>query len=72
MRVRSPIGDLPFTVRSIRRDGSGLVVEGDLGAWTSEIRISACDLAPLARALRRPLLAGAAAAAAVAVWRMRR
>ena len=33
MRVRSPIGDLPFTVTGVRRGGEGIVVEGELGAW---------------------------------------
>jgi hypothetical protein len=71
MRVRSPIGDLPFTVSRLRRDGRELVVEGELGAWRSEVRVSAGDLPMLARAARVPLLAAAAVLAAAVAWRLR-
>ena len=49
MRVRSPIGDLPFRVTSIRRDGRELVIHGELGAWRSEVRIGAGDVREVAR-----------------------
>ena len=39
MRVRSPIGDLPFTVTGVHRGGAGIVVDGELGAWASHIEI---------------------------------
>ena len=71
MRVRSPIGDLPFTITGIRRDGRELVVEGELGAWRSEVRTSASDLPMLARAARGPLLGLAAVAALAVLWRRR-
>jgi hypothetical protein len=68
MRVQSPIGDLPFTVTGVRRDGRELVVHGELGSWRSQVRVSAADLPMLARALRRPLfVAGAVGLAALAV-----
>ncbi len=68
MRVQSPIGDLPFTVTGVGREGRELVVHGELGAWRSQVRISADDLPMLARALRRPLIvAGAVGLAALAV-----
>jgi hypothetical protein len=65
MRVRSPIGDLPFTVTAVGREGGELVVHGELGAWRSQVRMSAADLPMLARALRGPLLVAGAAGLAV-------
>jgi hypothetical protein len=49
MRVRSPIGDLPFRITAIRRDGRELVIHGELGAWKSEVRIGAGDVKEVAR-----------------------
>ncbi len=49
MRVRSPIGDLPFRITSIRRDGRELVIGGELGAWRSEVRVGAGDIKDVAR-----------------------
>jgi hypothetical protein len=49
MRVRSPIGDLPFRVTAIRRDGRELVIHGELGAWRSEVRVGAADVRAVAR-----------------------
>ncbi len=72
MRVRSPIGDLPFTVTAVRREGRELVIEGELGAWKSEVRVTAADVAAVARLARGPLLAGAGVAAALVVRRVRR
>ena len=59
MRVRSPIGDMPFTVKSVSLDGRELVVHGEMGAWRSQVRVSAGDLPMLARALRVPLTVAA-------------
>ena len=55
MRVRSPIGDLPFTVTGVHRGGAGIVVDGELGAWASQVEIGPSDVPMLARALRGPL-----------------
>lgn len=71
MRVRSPIGDLPFTVTAVRRDGRELVVHGELGSWRSQVRVSAGDLPMLARALRGPLVAVGIGVLAAAAWRRR-
>jgi hypothetical protein len=49
MRVRSPIGDLPFRVTAIRRDGRELVIHGELGAWRSEVRVGAGDVKAVAQ-----------------------
>jgi len=49
MRVRSPIGDLPFRVIAIRRDGRELVIHGELGAWRSEVRVGAGDVKAVAQ-----------------------
>jgi len=49
MRVRSPIGDLPFRVTGIRRDGRELVILGELGAWRSEVRVGAGDVKAVAQ-----------------------
>jgi hypothetical protein len=70
MRVRSPIGDLPFTITGVRRAGSGIVVEGELGAWRSQVEMGPQDVPDLARALRTPLLVATGALAAV--WVLRR
>ena len=48
MRVRSPIGDLPFRVTAIRRDGRELVIHGELGAWRSEVRVGPSDVKAVA------------------------
>ena len=61
MRVSSPIGDLPFEVEAVRIEGRELVVEGRLGAWGSRIHVGPEDVSTLARALRVPLAAVAAA-----------
>ena len=61
MRVSSPIGDLPFQVEAVRLEGRELVVEGRLGAWESRIHVGPEDVPMLARALRVPLAAVAAA-----------
>ena len=70
MRVTSPIGDLPFEVEAVRIEGRELVVDGRLGAWQSRIHVEAADVPMLARALRQPLAAVAAAGlAAILVGR---
>ena len=61
MRVSSPIGDLPFQVEAVRLEGRELVVEGRLGAWESRIHVGPEDVPMLARTLRVPLAAVAAA-----------
>lgn len=72
MRVQSPIGDLPFTVRAIRVEGRSLVVEGELGAWRSRIYVSAADAPMIARAAWRPIVVAAALGVAAAALRSRR
>ena len=67
MRVTSPIGDLPFEVEAVHIEGRELVVDGRLGAWQSRIHVEAADLPMLARALRVPLAAVAAAGLAAYV-----
>jgi hypothetical protein len=71
MRVRSPIGDLPFTVTGVRVRDRELVVDGELGTWRSQIEISAADIPMLARALRTPLLGAAAVGVVVIALRRR-
>jgi hypothetical protein len=71
VKVTSPIGELPFTVRRVRTGGEGLVVEGELGAWRSEIEIGAGDVPMLARALRGPLIALGVGVVLVALTRRR-
>ncbi len=71
MKVTSPIGELPFTVRRVSLRGRRLVVEGELGTWRSQVEVDGGDLPMLARAMRGPLLVAAAGAIAVAVLRRR-
>jgi hypothetical protein len=71
MRVRSPIGDLPFTVTGVRVRDRELVVDGELGTWRSQIEISAADIPMLARALRTPLLGAFAVGVVVIALRRR-
>ena len=62
MRVRSPIGDLPFAVQAaIRVEQRQLVIDGELGAWRSQIDVAASDIPMLARALKKPMFVAAAA-----------
>ncbi|HVG67368.1 MAG TPA: hypothetical protein VM785_04185 [Gaiellales bacterium] len=72
MRVRSPIGDLPFTVTGVHRGGAGIVVDGELGAWASHIEIGPGDVPMLARALRGPLIAAAVVGASALFLASRR
>ena len=72
MRVRSPIGDLPFTITRVGREGGELVVYGELGAWRSQVRMSAADAPMLARALRGPLIAAGTLGVIALVARSRR
>jgi hypothetical protein len=69
MKVTSPIGELPFTVRSVTLEGRHMVVEGDLGSFTSRIEVGAGDLPMLARAFRRPLVAAGIGVVALTVLR---
>jgi hypothetical protein len=71
VRVTSPIGDLPFEVTAVRREGRELVVEGSLGAWRSQIHVGAGDLPMIVRAVRGPLAVAGVAVAAAAVLRRR-
>src|SRR5258707_3934418 len=69
MKVTSPIGELPFTVRSVSLEGRHMVVEGELGTWKSRIEVGAEDLPMLARAFRGPLAAAALGDVALAFVR---
>ena len=71
MRVRSPIGDLPYTVTGVRRGGAGIVVDGELGAWSSQIEIgpATCRCSPGAA---QPLVAAAVLGAAALLLARRR
>lgn len=69
MKVTSPIGELPFTVRGFSLHDGHVVVEGELGAWRSRIEVGREDVPMLARALRGPLLAAGAGLAAIVVLR---
>jgi hypothetical protein len=69
MKVTSPIGELPFTVRGVSLEGGRVVADGELGAWRSRIEVSREDIPMLARALRGPLIAAGAAAAALVLLR---
>jgi hypothetical protein len=64
MKVTSPIGELPFTVRTVSLRDGHIVVDGELGAWRSRLEVGREDIPMLARALRGPLIAAATAAAA--------
>jgi hypothetical protein len=69
MKVTSPIGELPFTVLGVTFEDGHVVVRGELGAWRSRIELGGEDVPMLARALRGPLIAAGAAAAAVVLLR---
>ena len=69
MKVTSPIGELPFTVRSVTLEGRHMVVEGDLGSFTSRIEVGAEDLPMLAHAFRGPLVVAGIGVIALAVLR---
>jgi hypothetical protein len=71
VKVTSPIGELPFTVQRVRTGGDGIVVEGELGAWRSQIEIGPDDVPMLARALRGPLIAFGVGVVLVALARRR-
>jgi hypothetical protein len=69
MKVTSPIGELPFTVRGVSLHGRHVVVEGELGTWRSQIEVGSGDLPMLIRAFRGPLIAAGAGLAALALLR---
>jgi hypothetical protein len=69
MKVTSPIGELPFTVRGVSLRDGRVVVDGELGAWRSRLEVGPDDIPMLARALRRPLIAAGAGLVAIALLR---
>jgi hypothetical protein len=69
MKVSSPIGELPFTVRGVSLRDGHVVVDGELGAWRSRLEVGAGDIPMLARAFRGPLIAAGAGLVAVALLR---
>jgi hypothetical protein len=69
MKVTSPIGKLPFIVTGVRLERSGLVVDGELGAWRSHIEVGPGDVPMIARALRGPLIAASVAVAGLLLAR---
>jgi hypothetical protein len=71
MRVRSPIGDLPFAVTAVRVEDRELVIDGELGAWRSQINVSASDVPMIARALKKPLIVAVAVGVATIAVRRR-
>jgi len=71
MRVTSPIGELPFVVRGVSLHRGHVVVEGELGAWSTTIELGPNDVPMLARALRGPLIAAGAGLVALAILRRR-
>jgi hypothetical protein len=60
MKVSSPVGQFPFTLEHMRIDERELVMAGRIGAWPSEIRLSARDIAEAARIAVFSLAAGLA------------
>lgn len=66
MRVSSPVGEFPYEISSARLQDAELVLDGQMGAWPSQVALSSHDLIALARAFRLPLaLAGGAIAVAM-------
>jgi len=72
MRIKSPVGEFPMTVEHLAVEDRRIVMHGAMGAWPTEVRLEAADLAGLVRAVPRRALLGAAAAAAVALLLARR
>jgi hypothetical protein len=71
MKVTSPIGELPFTVRGVSLRRGHIVVDGELGAWRSRLEVGREDIPMLARAFRGPLIAAGAALVVLALLRRR-
>lgn len=70
MKVSSPVGEYDYEVRSValRRDGH-IVVAGNLGVWETTMEVEPSDWLELARRLRRPAFAIAAAGLAAGALR---
>lgn len=46
MKVTSPVGEFPFTIKSVRLRGKRLVVLGQMGSWPADIEVGVRDLLP--------------------------
>lgn len=57
MKVSSPVGDFPFEAQRLRYEDRALVIEGSMGAWPAEIRVTSDDVPMLVRLVPRPMLA---------------
>jgi hypothetical protein len=51
MIVSSPIGDMPFTPERVSVRGGVLILHGSMGAWPSQVTMTAADVANAARLL---------------------
>ena len=43
MKVSSPVGEFPFELERLRRQGTHLSLEGRMGAWPARVEVSAED-----------------------------
>ena len=57
MRVRSPIGELPFEPKRLRVVGREVHITGEMGAWPAKVVIDASDLPSLLKISALPLTA---------------
>jgi hypothetical protein len=69
--INSPVGRFPFTITSVRRRGSVLVVDGEMGNWPTSVEVRPSDIPAVLMRLR-PILLPALGAAGVAVLALSR
>ncbi len=51
MKVSSPVGEFPFELERLRRNGAQLSLEGRMGAWPARVEVGPHDGARLLRVL---------------------
>ncbi len=66
MKVASPVGDFPFQLRAVRREGRHLVIDGTMGAWPARVEVGLDDVRDAVRVVgTRQIVLGVVAAAGV-------
>jgi hypothetical protein len=67
MEVSSPIGELPFEIKSVSVTRRGINAEGAMGAWPTSVSATWPDLVVIVRRTGSPLVPALAIAGAVGV-----
>ena len=67
MKIKSPIGDLPFRPERLSIEERALVIRGSMGAWPTKITIAPSDIPETLWLMKWPLAIVALAFVLVAI-----